>query len=296
SSSGITIKVANLFRHATIAELAGSLSESKQAAEVSNHAQYLESIRSGKGNTHLVIVGAKLRVPLEMLSPEVHVWWLKLDGLHVWPPKHLDLLTQATIHAHELSDAIPSGKLLLCGHSYGGLLAIEIDRQLALAGQYDVKLILLEPSIPPKRNESMIERAAQKVVDYKKRFRLQLIQELAQGLHKKTIGRIRRVMISARQSVDQKIGIDDRWRFMEPFLIDQIRTYQLPKSIDHDVHLIKTDFYQTDCLVALNQITKGSFSVYTASEDMDHLDLAEARHSMLWLRIVQQLTAEITVL
>ena len=102
-------------------------------------------------------------------------------------------------------------------------------------------------------------------------------------------------MISARQSVDQKIDTDDRWRFMEPFLIDQIRTYQLPDSIDHDVHLIKTDFYPPNCLVALNQITKGSFSVYTASEELDHLDLANARHSMIWMRIVQQSIAEIPV-
>ena len=295
SSSDITIKVADLFRHATVAELAKSLSDSAQASKVSSRGQYLESIRPGNGNTHLVIVGAKLRVPLEMLSPEIPVWWLKLDGLHVWPPKHLDLPTQAAIDAQELSDAIPSGTILLCGHSYGGLLAIEIARQLTQAGQYDVKLILLEPSIPPKRNESIIERAAQKVRHYKKRFRLQLIQELALGLHKKTVGKISRLMISARQSVDQKIDTDDRWRFMEPFLIDQIRTYQLPDSIDHDVHLIKTDFYPPNCLVALNQITKGSFSVYTASEELDHLDLANARHSMIWMRIVQQSIAEIPV-
>ena len=292
SASGITIKVADLFRHATVAGLADALSDSDQTVEVSQRGQYLESIRPGKGNTHLVIVGAKLRVPLEMLPPDIPVWWLKLDGLHVWPPEHLDLPTQAAIQAQELLDEIPSGTILLCGHSYGGLLTIEVAQQLKKLAKYEIRLILLEPSVPPNRNESIIKRATQKVRHFKKRIRLRLVQELAHGLHKRTIGKLKRMMISARQSADEKISAVDRWRYMEPFLIDQIRAYQLPDSIDHDVHLVKTDFYLTDFLATLNQITKGSFSIYSVSESLDHLDIANAAHSILWMRIVQQLIAE----
>ena len=292
SSSGITIKVADLFRHATVAELAESLPESDQTVQVSQRGQYLESIRPGKSDTHLVIVGAKLRVPLEMLPPEIPVWWLKLDGLHVWPPQHLDLPTQAAIHAQELLNEISSGTLIFCGHSYGGLLAIEIARQLTLVGKHAIKLILLEPTIPPDPDVSIIKRAAQKVRHYKKRIRLRLVQELAVGLHKRTVGKLNRMMIRARQSVDQKISPDDRWRYMEPFLFEHVRAYQLPDSIEHDVHLIKTEFYGPEDLDALNQIIKGAFSVYDASDSLDHLDIADARHSAIWMSIVQQLIAE----
>ncbi len=292
SASGITIKVADLFRHATVAELAETLSDSLGTAKVSNGHQYLETIRPGNQSTHLVIVGAKLRVPLEMLPPEIPVWWLKLDGLHVWPPKHLDLPTQAKIHAQELLHTIPSGTILLCGHSYSGLLAIEVAEQLKKSEKYDITLILLEPSIPPDRDESIIERATHKVLHYRKRIRFRLVHELAAGLHNRTVGKLKNMMINARQSAEQKISADDRWRYMAPFLFEHVRAYQLPDSIDHDVHLVKTDFYQTDFLATLNQITTGALSIYSASESLDHLDIAKFRHSMIWMRIVQQLIAE----
>ncbi len=293
SSSGITIKVTDLFRHATVAELAESLSDPTRTSEVSNCSQFLESIRPGNRDTHLVIVGAKLRVPLEMLPPEIPVWWLKLDGLHVWPPQHLDLPTQAAIHAQELLNEIPSGKILLCGHSYGGLLAIEVAKQLAQLGKHEIKLILLEPSIPLDRDESIVKRAARKVRDYKKRIRLRLVQELAVGLHKKTVGKLNRMMIKARQSADQRISADDRWRYMEPFLFENIRAYQLPDSISHDVHLIKTDFYHSEYLDGLNRIAKGAFTVCDVSTGMDHFDIADARHSAVWMLIVQQLISPV---
>ncbi len=291
SSCGITVKVADLFRHATVAELAEYLSKSDHVSNASNRGQYLESVRPGNHKTNLVIVGAKLRVPLEMLPPDIPIWWLKLDGLHVWPPQHLNLPAQAAIHAQELLEAIPSGTILLCGHSYSGLLAIEVAQQLRKSEQHDVILILLEPSVPPRRYQSILERAAQKVLRYKKRFRLRLVQELALGLHKRTIGNLNRMFIRSRHSSDQKISADDRWRYMEPFLFEQVRAYQLPDSIEDDVHLIKTDFYQTDFLATLNQITKGAFSIYSVSESLDHLDIASPRHSMLWMKIVQQLIA-----
>ena len=79
---------------------------------------------------------------------------------------------------------------------------------------------------------------------------------------------------------------------MEPFLFEHVRAYQLPDSIEHDVHLIKTEFYGPEDLDALNQIIKGAFSVYDASDSLDHLDIADARHSAVWMSIVQQLIAE----
>ena len=100
------------------------------------------------------------------------------------------------------------------------------------------------------------------------------------------------MMIRARKSADQKISADERWRYMEPFLLEHIHAYQLPDSIDHDIHLIKTDFYQPDYLDALNQISKSAFSIYSVSASLDHLDIADARHHALWMSIIQQLIAE----
>jgi len=239
-----------------------------------------------------VIVGAKLRVPLEMLPPDIPVWWLKLDGLHVWPPQHLNLTTQAAFHTQELIKQIPSGRIVFCGHSYGGLLAIEIARQLKMAGNHDIQLVLLEPPIPSHQTESVIKRVAHKVSNLKKRMRPKLIQELARGLHKRTIGKINRMVIGTRLSADQKIAADDRWRYMEPFLLSYVHEYPLPDSIPYDVHLIKTVFYLQEDIETLKQLTMGHLYIHDVSQSLDHLDIANPRHSSIWMSVVQKLIAE----
>jgi acyl carrier protein len=288
-SSGKTIKVADLFRYATVAELARLLSNPSQADDNTSFGTYLESIRPGQYPVNLVIVGAKLRVPLETLAAEIPVWWLKLDGLHVWPPQHLNLTTQADIHTQELIKQIPSGRIVLCGHSYGGLLAIEIARQLKKAGNHDIQLVLLEPPLPSHQTESVIKRVAHKVSNLKKRMRQKLIQELARGLHKRTIGKINRMVIGTRLSDDQKIAADDRWRYMEPFLLSFINEYQLPDFIPHDVHLIKTTHYSQDYADVLKQVTTGHLYIHAVSQSLDHLDIANTKHSSIWMSVVQKL-------
>ena len=289
SSSGITIKVADLFRHATVAELADSLSDSHQTSDVSQRGQYLESIRPANGNTHLVIVGAKLRVPLELLPPDIPVWWLKLDGLHVWPPKHIDLPTQAEIHAQELSGEIPSGTILLCGHSYGGALAIEIARQLMKTESYDVKLILLEPTLWSSRNEPIMKKFARKFQEFTNRDRSRNIRELSRAFYKSTIGKVKNQIISIRQSSDQKIAIEDRWVYMEPFFVKNVSNFQFPYSICQEVHLVKTRYYKQRDVQRLKQIVGHSPHIHASPEDLDHYSMTQPQHSMVWMSIVLQL-------
>ena len=289
SSSGITIKVSDLFRHATVAGLAESLSATTRTSESSHRGQYLESIRPGQGNTHLVIVGAKLRVPLEMLPPDIPVWWLKLDGLHVWPPKHLDLPTQAAIHAQELSSEIPSGTMILCGHSYGGALSIEIARQLTQVKKHDVKLVLLEPLLWTSRNEPLIKKIARKLREFTSRDQSQNIRELSRAFYKSTIGHVKNRNISNRQPVEQEITIEDRWDYMEPRFKTNISKFQLPDSITLDVHLIKTPHYRQESFERLKQIAKHSLQVHSLPVEFDHYSMTQPQHSTIWMSTVLQL-------
>ena len=289
SLSGITIKVADLFRHATVAELAESLSDSDQTAEVSNYGQYLESIRPANGNTHLVIVGAKLRVPLEMLPPEITVWWLKMDGLHVWPPKHIDLPHQAAIHAQELSREIPSGTILLCGHSYGGAVAIEVAQQLMQAEKYDVKLILLEPTLWSSRNEPIIKKAARKLKEFKNRDHSQNFRELSRAFYKTTIGKVKNLIINSRKSTDQNVTVENRWDYMEPFFLGNVSKFRFPVSTTKEVHLIKTRHYNQGSFELLEQIAKNSLQIHETPEHMDHYSMAAPQNSMVWMRIALKL-------
>ncbi len=290
--SGKSIKISDLFRHATVAELAEFLSDSARDSALSNRSVYLESIRPAKGNTHLVIVGAKLRVPLEVLPPEVPVWWLKLDGLHVWPPEHLDLKTQAAIHAQELSNEIPSGTILLCGHSYGGVLAIGIAQQLMQLENHEIKLILLEPLLWSSQNERFINKAVRKFNEFINRDHTQNVRELSRAFYKSTIGRVKNLIIRSRTPSDEEIAIGDRWVYMEPFLKENARKYQPPHSIAQSVHLIKTPHYQKASFERLKQIAKHSLHIHATPDDLDHYSMAEPQHSMVWMNVVLQLIDE----
>ncbi len=289
SSMGITIKIADVFRHATVSELAESLSNPTQTSEVSHRGQYLESIRSGNGDTHLVIVGAKLRVPLEVLPPEIPVWWLKLDGLHVWPPKHLDVPAQAAIHAQELSHEIPSGTILLCGNSYGGTLAIAIAQQLKQMEKHKVKLILLEPPLWSTQQEPIIKKVKRKLKEFKDRDHSQNVREVSRALYKSTIGRVKNLIIRQRKTSDQEIAVDDRWVYMEPFFQQNAGAFQLPNTTALNVHLIKTRSYDKVSFERLKQSAKHSLHIHSTPEHLDHYEMADPQNSMVWMDIVLQL-------
>ena len=289
SSSGIGVNVADLFRHATVAELAESLSNSAPASEDSQRGEYLELIRPGNANTHLVVVGAKLRVPLEVLPPDIPGWWLKLDGLHVWPPKYLGLKSQAAIHAQELSDEIPSGQILLCGHSYGATLAIEIALQLTKANTYGSNLDLQEPPLWSTKYETSTEKIARKLNELMNRDFSQNFREYSRMFYKFTVGRVKNLMISSRTSPDHDIPVDDRWEYLEAFLRENSRRYQVSETLTHDVHLIKTRLYYEGSLERLKQIAKPSLQIHDAPDHLDHFDIAEPQHSMVWMSIVLKL-------
>ena len=289
SSSGISVNVADLFRHATVAELAESLSDSAQASEISQRGEYLELIRPGTSNTHLVVVGAKLRAPLEILPPDIPVWWLKLDGLHVWPPKHLGLKAHAAIHAQELSNEIPSGNLLLCGHSYGATLAIEIALQLTKKNTYGIKLVLLEPPLWSTKDETINQKVARKINELMNRDFSQNFREYSRAFYKSTVGRVKNLMISSRTSPDQDIAVDDRWEYLEAFLRENSRRYQVSDTLTHEVHLIKTRLYYEGSLERLKQIAKTSLHIHNAPDHLDHFDIANPQNSMVWMSIVLKL-------
>ncbi|MEI8021462.1 MAG: thioesterase domain-containing protein, partial [Schlesneria sp.] len=238
---------------------------------------------------HLVVVGAKLRVPLEVLPSDIPVWWLKLDGLHVWPPKHLSLKSQAAIHAQELSDEIPSGNILLCGHSYGATLAIEIALQLTKANNYGIKLVLMEPPLWSTKDETITEKIARKLNELMNRDLSQNFREYSRAFYKSTVGRVKNLMISSRTSSDHDIPVDDRWEYLEAFLRENSRRYQASETLTHDVHLIKTRLYYEGSLERLKQIAKSSLQIHDAPDHLDHFDIAEPQHSMVWMSIVLKL-------
>ena len=236
-----------------------------------------------------MIVGAKLRVPLETLAANIPVWWLKLDGLHVWPPQFLDIPTQAAAHVQELLVAIPTGTILLCGHSYGGLLAIEIASQIRKLAHRSVELVLLEPSMPSNCRKSKIEQLSQKLNELRHPGRLNHLRTLVRGAYKSIQHKLHRRKINKLEFNKSSISADDRWRYMSPFLMQHIRIFQLTEPLDEEIHLIKTRDYVEATVEELSRMTSSPLQIHTVAEHLDHLDIAKPQQSATWMSVIEQL-------
>ena len=282
------LKVADLFAYPTIAEFSDCLTESGESEASLMAQKYLESIHSGAGQINLVIVGPNLRVSRNELPPEFSVWWLKLDGLHVWPHQHWDIPTQAAVYLEEIRAAIPFGKILLCGHSIGGLLAIEIAHQLRQVTDQRVDLILLEPSPAWKTQESLGDRLVRHARAFFQPGRVGRIQHLIKTISKKSERKILQLRVRMHKSSAMSMPIDDRWKYMAPYYARLIRGYQLPESLDNDLHVFGTSKYLASAMPPLRHLAGGRVTVHEVPDELSHLDLGKSQNNHFWISIVRQ--------
>ena len=278
------LKLADLFTHPTIAEQAERLNLAAPESHPKTERRYLEPIRTEQSQPHLVIVGATVRVTIEDLPEGLSVWWLKLDGLHVDPHQDLDIPSQAAAHVKELIEAIPSGPILFCGFSYGGLLGVEIANQLNHRGHHQVELVLLEP--PPVWHRPSSLR------DYFRRYaralrapeRLKRVQRLLIRVIKK----VARPVGPRRLSQAAPTANEDNWSYFEPYFKRHIRGYRLSRRLPHNVHLIGTSRYLESSLSGLKSLTSGQVEIHRVPEHFTHLDVARPQHNRFWIDVIRE--------
>ena len=287
------LKVVDLFSYATVAELARYLDDNSQVPDVTTHRRYLETIRQGNGETSLVIIGATLRPTLEELPPDVSVWWLGLDGLHVWPHLNLDAKAQAKAHVEELMKANPTGNLLLCGHSYGGLLALEIARQITKISDRQIDLILLEPYPPSLVFEAKPNRLTQSLQNHLDLKRLNRISKLSTGIYLKCAEKFLHLTMPWMLKLGFQIHPESRWRYMGKFLRQNAQNFTLEEPLANDLYLIGTRQYLESNIDRLKCLTESSITTYTVPDHLDHYDIAKAEHNSIWMNIVLRRIAKL---
>jgi thioesterase domain-containing protein len=151
---GREVDVANLIKHTTIESLAEAIRASDDVARQSP----IVKLSSGDG------------LPMFLIHPvggEVFSYRDLVSGLrgrfNVHGIRQVTALSEpdVSLHAEEYIEAIkevqPEGPYLVSGWSYGGIVAAEIARLLALAGDGVHNLILLDttPSTPPEREKAL---------------------------------------------------------------------------------------------------------------------------------------------
>ena len=120
--------------------------------------------------------------------------------------------------------------------------------------------------------------------DFSQNFR-----EYSRGFYKSTVGRIKNLMTGSRTSPDEDIPVKDRWEYLEEFLRENSRRYQVSETLTHETHLIKTRLYYKGSLDHLKQIAKPSLYIHDAPDHLDHFAIANPHNSMVWMKIVLQL-------
>nr|WP_236075898.1 amino acid adenylation domain-containing protein [Streptomyces coffeae] len=160
---GETPPIREVIRHPTIEALAERLRRGASGAPDTN----LIEFRAGAGRRRLICVHpaggtAFCYLPLAGALPEdIGVWGIQAPGInaHEAPLPTVEAMAQAYV---ELIDPRPDESLLLCGLSYGGLIAHEMGRRLAPAGHSRLSVVLLDT----QASDDPAERAAIQPVAY----------------------------------------------------------------------------------------------------------------------------------
>jgi amino acid adenylation domain-containing protein len=142
---GIRLTLPDLLKTPTVATMSARVAEGSQQSDPTIH--YLSVVRAGRTQNPVICVGFANALPLlqAALPDDVPLWWLKLEGLHAPPYAIRPIIDIASSYAEELAQTA-AGELILVGHSFCGLIALELARRLREGGRR-VKVLLLEPPL-----------------------------------------------------------------------------------------------------------------------------------------------------
>jgi amino acid adenylation domain-containing protein len=160
---GVPLPIQDVIRHRTIEALAERLRRGGPRPPGGN----LLELRAGAGRRRLVCVHpaggtAFCYLPLaDALPGDIGVCGIQAPGIEPGEEPLPDIETMARTYL-ELVDARPDEFLVLCGLSYGGLIAHEMGRLLARAGHRRLSVTLLDT----QATDDPAERAAIEPVTY----------------------------------------------------------------------------------------------------------------------------------
>jgi amino acid adenylation domain-containing protein len=229
----------------------------------SDQDEFCQNIRPGRNRRPLACVGDSRPIPLALdaLGDDVPVWHLKLDGVHVWPPRHLSLEEQAEAQVRAIEGAIPESSIALVGFSYGGLVAYRVASALRERGWRDVRLLLIEPAVPRRQLP----------------IRLWL-STWGRALRHEIATLAARLGVLPGPSEAPASGVrpdEDRWRLMQPRYRRNVQLAKLPRA-GCPIHLIATGKYIARSGECWRAIEPGNVTTHVLAGANAHLDCVRA--------------------
>lgn len=233
------LKLADVFRRPTIAEQAELLAIGKQArfpgnSNMDGH-HFLSTLKDGTVENTVICIGGSVTVLVDHMPESVTVLGIGIDGVQSQPFQKLTIPELAQAYANEIIASCPSGRVIIAGFCYGGLLAWATAQHLRAHFSLDFELFLLEPTTKTDA-DPVIDQASTSAespsADASKTTPL-----LSKARHY-IKHRINRARIRFRMMTGQHVTVEDRWNLYAAHIMRNARTFAPSGLIDGPVTLV----------------------------------------------------------
>jgi amino acid adenylation domain-containing protein len=243
-------------------------SPGKSSAAVSeiDCAEYIEIYRPGSDDSPVIVVGDTRLVPflLARLPASVPIYFLKLDGTHIWPPRYLKFAQQLTVFVNALAPYVGSRGAYLLGYSYGGSLAYGLAGALRKQRAVRCEVLMIEPDVPLCLR-SFAERL---------RWRYWRLRAFLGRVRRRLWPRAGRAIAAASEALDPAALAptdgEARWRLMEAFYGTSTAKAK-PLRSPGRIALVGTRHYHSQHALSWRKVSTGGLDCCVLSTDeKDH--------------------------
>jgi aspartate racemase len=280
----VPVRLATIFRAPTIAEFAQQvLSEKEETGGL------LEPVRTTGTGAVVICIGYGLIDFLPDLVPPGHpLYWCKLEHVDGRRVRHLTIDGLANDYCRQILAAGLAGPYILCGYSFGGLVAFETARQLCKSEGAATSLFLMEPSLPTPRATGYRSRVVHHLANLPcvpRGRRMSYLYEKAKASLQLVRGRVRQLYCEARLALGLSVPVKMRWPYAEHFYRKAIARY-VPQPFPGKLSLILGEECRAD-LTSWLALAEEGIRVHRI-KSKDHVDLtADPRIVDEWARLLR---------
>ncbi len=280
------IPLATIFRAPTIAELARHVE-----SDYRNAHDFLEPIRpNGSGAVVLCFGGGLVDRLLELLPPSHRLYWCKLERVDGKRARYSKIEDLAAHYCRQISAAELEGPYVLCGYSFGGLVAFETARQLYERDRAPTLLFLVEPSLPkPSRKSppSRIVHHLRRLPSVPRGQRGSYVYAKARACFQLLRRWSRQCYCGARLAFGLSVPVSMRWAYAEGLYYQAIARY-VPQPFPGRVVLVTGSEYRADYLEQWTRMAEGGLTIHEMCSS-GHGDLVANKQTIAqWAGLLSQ--------
>jgi len=281
------VPLATLFRAPTIAEFAKQIESDKP-----NGFNLLEPIRVTGNGAVVLYVGGRFHDNMLVVVPSSHpIYWCKPEHVDGKRMRYFAIDDLADHYCRQISAAGLKGPYVLCGYSFGALVAFGTAQVLRKRTGAPVLVFLLEPSIGMNTPyEGFSARIAGDRWNFRRaggKERLQFLRRKVLSLFHRIKMRVKSLYCSARLAVGLDVPGDLRYWYVEDDYRRMVRRY-VPGPFFGKIVLVHGRAYPEDATAQWTKLAKGGIRIHAIAAQ-SHQDLvSDPRLISRWVEIFQQ--------